>query len=269
MREIQWYYPTLVEEAVSLIKREGVIAHAGGTNILRGSLKRVKGLVDLSHLPLKYHRHRGNTVEIGACITLADAAAYLEQTNGENVLVKALKSAASTPLRNRITLGGSIALFPAWSDPMGPLIALDAEVELAGKKSGYFPVTRYVDEPAFRKDTLITGVRVRMDTWMSFYYRETRTAADHPAFTVTLLLKSEEDRITDLRGVIIGCVGRYQRLLQLEEWLVGMQKGGVSLGDIGRHVNVSFTGKKFLSPAYLKHLVDVQVERGIAELTGR
>ena len=85
-------------------------------------------------------------VELGACTTFADAAAYLESLDGECILAKALGSAASTPLRNRITMGGSTALFPVWSDLVGPLIALGAEVELTGTNPGLFPVARYVDE---------------------------------------------------------------------------------------------------------------------------
>jgi len=269
MGEISWYYPETVDEAVSLLSREGIIAHGGGTSILRGSLKRVRGLVELSRLPLKYHRHHGNTCELGACLSFAEAAEYLSGLDGGGVLVKALGSAATTPLRNRITLGGSLAIFPAWSDLMGPLIALGTEVELAGKSEKRVPVTRYVEDSSLRRGTLITGIRVRTDSWRFSYHRETRTAADHPAFTLTLLLKEKKNRVEEFRGVVVGCSGRYQRLGRLEERLLGQPCGDISPNDVADCVDVSFTGKKFLSPPYLRHLVQVQVERGIAELLER
>jgi CO/xanthine dehydrogenase FAD-binding subunit len=269
MGEIIWFYPETVEEAVSLISREGVIVHGGGTSILRGSLKRIKGLVELSRLPLRYHRHHGGSVELGACLSFAEAAEYISKLDDQNVLAKALDSAATTPLRNRITLGGSLAILPAWSDLIGPLVALDAEVELAGNPETLVPVTRYVEESALRRKTLVAGIRIRMDRWRSYYYRETRTAADHPAFTLALLLKEKRKTVTDFRAVVTGCAGRYRRLSGLEEWLIEQPFEDIALGDAAGYLDVSFTGKKFLSPGYLKHLVEVQVERGIAELIGR
>jgi CO/xanthine dehydrogenase FAD-binding subunit len=268
MKEVQWYFPETIEEALSLIGRDDVIPHAGGTGILRGSLKRVRGLVDLSRLPLRHHYHRGNILELGACCTFSDTVAYIERIDGDFVLVKALSKAASTPLRNRITLGGSIAVVPTWSDLVGPLIALDAEVEVAGTAEGRFPVSRYVDEPALRRGTLLTGVRIRMDSWRSSHYREMRTHADHPAFTVTLLLRGSGENIDEFRAVVTGCTGRYRRLTELEESLKGAAAGSIRPEDVGSLVRVSFTGKKFQSPDYLTHLVRVQVERGVHELLG-
>jgi CO/xanthine dehydrogenase FAD-binding subunit len=268
MREITWYFPETIEEAVSLLGREGVIPHAGGTGILRGSLKRARGLVDLTRLPLRYHHHRGGVVELGSCCTFAEAATYIRPIDGDFVLVKALSKAASTPLRNRITLGGSIAVVPTWSDLVGPLIALDAEVVLVGKQGGRFPIIKYVDEPTLRRGTLLTGVRIRMDSWQSSHYREMRTHADHPAFTITLLLRKNSKTIDEFRGVITGCTGRYRRLTELEDHLRGMPLHSVRPGDMGDMVGVPFTGKKFQSPEFLTHLVRVQVERGIHELLG-
>jgi CO/xanthine dehydrogenase FAD-binding subunit len=269
MSELQWFFPDTIEEAVELIGRDGVIPHGGGTGILRGNLKKTRGLVDLSRLPLRYHRKRGDMVELGACTTFADAAAYLGSLDGECILAKALGSAASTPLRNRITLGGSTALFPVWSDLVGPLIALGAEVELTGTNPGLFPVVRYVDEKELRKGTLITGLRFRMDSWASFYYRETRTFADHPAFTLTLLCRKKGGRIAELRALVTGCTGRYRRLAQVEEALSGVELDSVDPREVVEAVDVGFAAKNFMSPDYLKHLVSVQVERGIAGLMGR
>jgi hypothetical protein len=48
--------------------------------------------------------------------------------------------------------------------------------------------------------------------------------------------------------------------------LLGQPSSGTFPDDVSDYVDVSFTGKKFLSPLYLRHLLQVQVERGIAEL---
>ena len=56
------------------------------------------------------------------------------------MLAASLSQAASTPLRNRITLGGSLKDFPLWSNLYAPLIAIDAKVEIKGNKSGIYSV---------------------------------------------------------------------------------------------------------------------------------
>jgi hypothetical protein len=57
MGEITWYYPDSVDEAVSLISNEGVIAHGGGTSILRGSMKKFLGFQSIIlPLPGRYWR---------------------------------------------------------------------------------------------------------------------------------------------------------------------------------------------------------------------
>ena len=269
MSEPVWYYPESIEEAVELLGRDRVIPHGGGTGILRSNLKNVKGLVDLSRLPLHVHRTQGKVVELGACVTFSETVTYLGGLETDCVLSKALASAASTPLRNRITLGGSVCLFPPWSDLMGPLIALDAEVELSGKACSRCSVEDYSNESNIRRGTLVTAVRFKMEQCDYYYYRETRSFADHPAFTLTLLCMRDGDRIRKFRAVVTGCVGRYLRLHGVEELLTDSCVDGVELDRVGREINVRFAGKKYMSSEYLKHLVVVQVGRGLAALLGR
>jgi CO/xanthine dehydrogenase FAD-binding subunit len=269
MSEIQWYYPESVDEAVELIGRDRVIPHSGGTGILRSSMKNLKGLVDLSRLPFHYHHTHGRTVELGACVSLSEAVSYLRGVWADCVLTKSLASAASTPLRNRITLGGSICLFPPWSDLMGPLLALDAEVELAGQGCSRCSVEDYTNESEIRRGTLVTAVRFKMQPWDYYYFRETRTFQDHPALTLTLLSMRDGDTIKKFRAVVTGCVGRYMRLNGVEELLVGAPIQHIELDRIDHAIHVRFAGKKAMSPDYLKHLVSVQVRRGITNFIGR
>jgi len=132
--DLQWYYPEKISEALKLIKKEGVILHAGGTRILKTEARNLKGLVDISRLPLNYIRKEGKDIIIGAGCTLTDVINYCKKTNSLPGLCMALAEAASTPLRNRITVGGSIKDFPVWSSLYSPLIALNAKLELAGIK---------------------------------------------------------------------------------------------------------------------------------------
>jgi CO/xanthine dehydrogenase FAD-binding subunit len=152
---------------------------------------------------------------------------------------------------------------------MGPLLALEAEVELVGRGCSRCRVEDYTNEREIRRGTLITAVRFKLEQWDYYYYREARTFADHPAFTLTLLCMKDAGHIKKFRAVLTGCVGRHMRLNRVEEDLVQTPVGNIEPARVAQTVNVRFAGKKSMSPEYLKHLVVVQVERGIAELLGR
>ena len=57
--DLQWYYPEKISEALKLIKKEGVILHAGGTRILKTEARNLKGLVDISRLRLNHIHKEG------------------------------------------------------------------------------------------------------------------------------------------------------------------------------------------------------------------
>jgi CO/xanthine dehydrogenase FAD-binding subunit len=293
MRDIEWFFPERLDDVPPLLAKRGIIPHGGGTGILRMKTLRggpegardapdaggVRGLIDLSRLPLRRFERSGGRVEIGSTLTFAEVAGRLESGH---ILARALGGCASTPLRNRITIGGSVALFPVWSDLMGPLIALEADVDLIGAARGTFPVTRYVAEPALRKGTLVTGVSFPDRVWSSNYYRDTRTRFDYAAFTVTVLLKKNAGKVLDARVVVIGCKGKFSRLLELEERLKGKPLGaardeaagasgagdGASGGGTLPIPTLPFGGRKFMSPEYLAHCARVELERGLKSLMG-
>jgi CO/xanthine dehydrogenase FAD-binding subunit len=282
MRETEWFFPESLDEVPPLLAKRGVVPHGGGTGILRMKVLRdwsrsdeqdaggVRGLIDLGRLPLRRFERSGGRVKIGSALTFAEVAERLEM---DHILARALGSSASTPLRNRITIGGSVALFPVWSDLMGPLIALEADVDLIGAERGTFPIVRYISEPALRRGTLVTGVSFRDQTWSSFYYRDARTRFDYSSFTVTILLEKGAGKVLDARVVVIGCKGKFNRLRELEEQVKGIsavEAGGARAGDAGAlsYPTLSFSGRKFMSPEYLAHCARVELERGLEALMG-
>ena len=100
------------ESMYDLLQRDGVIPHAGGTGLTAVRLRRIKGLMDLRRLPLSFFRssggEEGKSCALGAMLTYREAAEHIAKIDTSHVLVQALGGAASTPLRNRISLGGSI-----------------------------------------------------------------------------------------------------------------------------------------------------------------
>jgi CO/xanthine dehydrogenase FAD-binding subunit len=264
MQELTWYYPESLDEIPDLLGKEGVIPHGGGTGILRTNLRRTQGLIDLSHLPLDFFRADNGIVEIGATQSFADVAENMRRIDPESVLTKSLSMAASTPLRNRITIGGSVVFFPMWSDLMGPLIALDAEVDLIGAHEGLYPIERYARDKGLRHGTLVKGVRFVKENWISYHFRATRTHFDYSSFNITLLLKVQDNgRVGDIRIVIVGTKEKCTRLRDVEDYLKGRDVSEIETAGIVERMDVEFYPKSLGSAEYMIHLAGVELERGL------
>ncbi len=264
MNEMDWYFPETLEEASKLLNKGQ--PHSGGTAILRMSMNRIQGLIDLARLNLDYFRKEGGIIRIGALQTYAGVVKNIRKMVPQHILVKALTGSASESLRNRITVGGSVAAFRIWSDIMGPLLALEAEVSIIGKARGSYPISQYVGSQDLKKGTIITEISFNQNEWISSYHRETRTSFDYAIFTITILLKKIEDRIDDIRVVFIGTKKRFMRLHNLEESLRGMPINKVNLQEVVSKAELDFPPKQSLSPDYINHLAHVQLERGFTEI---
>ena len=87
MQEIRWYFPKTLEEVTGLLQEEGIIPHGGGTSILKGGMKRVKGLIDSRRLDLSYFRTAKGAkgmIEIGATCTYSEVVERQFQDSESN-----------------------------------------------------------------------------------------------------------------------------------------------------------------------------------------
>jgi len=76
--------------------------------------------------------------------------------------LKSLQNSADTPLRNRITIGGSIAFAPPWSDIIGALIVLDTKIILYRKNEGVSQLKNNLKNNKLKQDSLIAGIRFNL-----------------------------------------------------------------------------------------------------------
>ena len=266
MKELKWLYPISEKELKAFLKLDNVALHSGGSSLLNGNVKRFNALIDLTHMNFVEFSVEPNILKLGASLTFTDVQRKLCETDPAHILCKALGGAASTPLRNRITLGGSIAAFPIWSDLMGPLIALDADLELIGEYPGWHKVSEYITKPELKKNAAIKQVKIKADKWLSFYHRETRTDFDYPAYTITLLMKKNADKVEDARVVIVGNSKKYVRLTELENFLKGKNASEINIDELSAFFTFGFQPKKLGTADYIKHLADTNLKRSIVEL---
>jgi len=268
MPELSWYYPDNPKALRDLLAQPEIVPHGGGTGLLKRDLSRISGIIDLSQLPYRDIHVDNRLIRLGAMATYCDVIQSLKTESPDHILVQALQGAASTPLRNRITVGGSVAGFPVWSDLMGPLLALDAEVTVMGAVDDTVPIRDYVNDPTLRKHTMITTVSLPNRPHACFYHRETRTRVDYPAFTVTIVIESEGDTISVAKIVIVGTSDKYVFLDDLAATLLNTPVRDLHAITVDLPESVSFPNRKHGSADYLKQMACVALRRGIHALAG-
>lgn len=146
-----------------------VLLYAGGTDVLvktRAGALSPPLLACLERIEaLRGVRDEGDSVFIGACTTLT---AILENDllgGAAPILVKAVRSLGSPPIRNMGTIGGNICTASPAGDTLPPLYLLDGEVELLSKGgTRKMPLSRFVLGPgktALSRGEVLSGIRVR------------------------------------------------------------------------------------------------------------
>jgi len=266
MKELNWYYPKTLADAAKLIRQKNVQAHGGGTGLLLRKLTATEGLIELSQLQLNSVTISDHSLEIGSTCSYADVVTKLKKADPDHILCKCLHHSANTPLRNRITIGGSIAMFPPWSDLMGTLIALDANVSLVGKTNGDFSITEYVKAKKLREDTLITAVKCKRGPWKSGHYREIRTKSDMPIFNHTVLLNVAKESIVCSRIIVVGTTSKYTRLDAVEDYLANRKIDTIDAAEIEARTKVTFSGNRFDDPEYTRIKAGIELGRLILQL---
>ena len=198
MSNIKWFFPGSEAECLKLLD-DGYKPHGGGTFLVKTALN-IKGLFVLPDDGIfNGCSIKDDSVIIGSSVTYKDAGQFLEDNSPGNFFSKALLSAAATPLRNRITIGGSAVAAPKWSDLAGPLSASDAVIEISGSgKTAVYSDFKNNMKPG--SSSLVRLISIPLKNITGSYFRFTLTGFDYPFFTLTL-----SDRKKTLFCAVTGC----------------------------------------------------------------
>ena len=268
--EIQWYFPSNIKEALKLIKQPGVILHAGGTRILKTQTKSVKGLVDIGGLDLNYIHEKGKSFHIGSAVSFGEIVKFSRETDNLKMLGTALSSAASTPLRNRITIGGSLKDFPLWSNLYAPLIALNAKINIADNKKITIPIEDYVAKGIIKTKHIIKEIIVPSDKDLKCgVKRFTLIRFEYPLFNIAVSFKIKNEIIDDARLVITGVQGRYKRFKRAENILTGLKLNEESIEKSGKFITPKFIADYKYSAGYKEKVAKIYFKDLLTEIAGR
>ncbi len=143
--------PKTAAEAVRAKSAPGAAWLGGGTWLNSGRAPEVTTLVSLERLGLASIQAGKGWCAIGAMATFQDIA---DAASAPTALREAVRLTASRTLRNMVTIGGELGLKPPDSAVIPVLIALEAEVSVAGKKKPV-PIRSLLDD---NKAALVLGV---------------------------------------------------------------------------------------------------------------
>jgi CO/xanthine dehydrogenase FAD-binding subunit len=232
--------PKTLEEAVSVLASTGGQILAGGTDFYPSLGERLPQghVVDITSLG----EIRGISIEkewvrIGGLTTWSDVIrAPLPRCF--DALKAAAREVGSVQIQNRGTVAGNLCNASPAADGVPPLLALDAEVELAsaaGRRR--VPLAQFIAgnrKTLRRADEILAAVLVPRrgeDAASAFLKLGARRYLVISISMVAAVLQSDEaGRVSDARVAVGSCSASAQRLSVLEHDLLGMQ-ARAGIGD--------------------------------------
>jgi carbon-monoxide dehydrogenase medium subunit len=230
--QFDYVAPSTVEEALSALAEAGEDAKviAGGQSllpVLRMRLNAPSVLVDLGRIDaLRGVRDDGDAIVVGAMTTHSDV--FHDPLVRENALVvtRAIAQLADPQVRHRGTFGGALAHADPAGDLGAPVLALDAEMVIAGSGG-----TRTVAAEDFFEDLfttavgdgeILTEVRIpKRPGWGALYEKFVRVAHQWPIVAVAAAVKVEGGTISEARVGLTNWGSTPLRARAVDQALVG------------------------------------------------
>lgn len=226
MEAVQKYLaPTRLEQALAALGLPGgATVLAGGTDLMpqthAGRIRPAATLLNIRRVEgLDTVEVDGNALVLGALVSIERLRFDPLVARHAPLLADAAEHFASEQIRNAGTLGGNLCNASPAGDTLTPLLALDAEVELAALSAAgtvqrrRMPIGAFFTGPgrtARNADELLVGVRVPVaagDAVWRYAKAGTRPALDISTIAVALAARRAGDaRLTGVR-LALGAVG--------------------------------------------------------------
>jgi carbon-monoxide dehydrogenase medium subunit len=272
---------TSLDDAIARLAAGGAGAKllAGGHSLvplMKLRLSEPSLLIDIARIPgLSGIREKGGRIEIGAATThhaIATSALLLEQCPA---LADTAAAIGDPQVRNRGTIGGSLAHADPSADYPAMLLALDAEIHMksaagwrAVKASDFFQGMFTVD---LRPDEIIAGVQVA-PVKAAAYVKLHQRASHFAIVGVGAALHVSGATITDARVGLTGAQSYATRLTAVEQALAGKTLSDESIAAAAAiaaagldDVNADLHG----SAEYRRAMVEVFTKRALEAARAR
>jgi aerobic carbon-monoxide dehydrogenase medium subunit len=282
MREIEYARPTTVDEALDLLTtHDNARALAGGQTLVNALKLRLLGperVVDITRIDeLKGIRtDNDGSLEIGATTTYAELTEAVDVWAVRPVVAEVASIIADVQVRNRGTIGGNVCLnLPVGHFPP-VLVAVGAELTIAGADGERtVPASEFFETTfttAVRTGELLTRIRIparrpgEADTFAAMSAGKESKSIVHVAVSLRLA-----DSVTDAR-IVLGCVSpRPLRATAVEDRLIGTHadEERVRAAVEGLGATLTPVSDVNASADFKRHVAEVLVERAVLECAGR
>jgi len=261
MHHSHYHRPATIADAVKLIAQHpDDKLLAGGQSLLpsmRLGLLAVEGFIDLSAIPeLQGIRVDGNTVRIGAMTTHAAVAASNDVAARIPALARLAEGIGDRQVRNRGTIGGSLA----HSDPAGcypaAVLGLGATIHSHSRSIGADDWFKGLYETALKPGEIVTAVSFPVPQKAGY------VKFDQPASRFAIVGVFVARTAAGVRVAVTGAGNHAFRVKALEDRLTARWApescDGVTVAADG--LNSDLHG----SAAYRAHLIPVLARRAVA-----
>jgi carbon-monoxide dehydrogenase medium subunit len=249
---------------------------AGGQSLmptLNMRLSAPRLLVDINHIhELRDIVRNGDWLEIGALVRHTQAEQAPDIAKLAPLIAMALPHIAHPAIRNRGTIGGSIALADPAAELPACLVALDGEIEIAGgkgtrrEKAGTF--FKGLFETALGPHEVITRIRVPVARANDrFGFSElARRHGDYALAGLAASAKDDHGLLRELRLVFFGVGATPVRASKAEAALAG---GNVEAAVAALADDLQPNDDVHASAAARRHLAGVLLTRVVQQLRGK
>jgi carbon-monoxide dehydrogenase medium subunit len=261
MQEFSFHKPTDVKGAVAALQRAPEGKYLGGGQslipVMKLGLASPSDLVSLAGLAeLRRIRLDGRELVVGAGATHAEVAESAEVRKAIPAVADLAGHIGDPQVRNRGTLGGSLAHDDPAADYPAAVLALGATVETDRRKIPADAFFKGMFQTALEPDEIIVAVRFPIPEKAAY------AKFAHPASRFALVGVFVAKAAQGVRVAVTGAGPSVQRSPELERALAARfapeALDGVAVPADG------LTGDAFASAEYRAHLVGVMARRAVA-----
>jgi aerobic carbon-monoxide dehydrogenase medium subunit len=270
-----------LEEALGLVGAPGIKVIAGGMSLLplmKLRLANPERLVDIGRLAelRGVRRLDDGRMAIGALTTYSELADSPARNYG--LLGDALPDIGDVQVRNRGTVGGSVAHCDPASDLPAVLLALDAEIVARSKRGEkVYPVDGFFTgafTTALADDELITEIRLpgpRDDAGSAYVSLSQRASGYSIVGVAAVVIKEGGSAITKAGIALTGVGDAPYRARAVEEALLGNEGTPESIAAAAAHATdgVTVSGDIHADTEYRTAMAAIYTRRAIQAALGR
>lgn len=270
----EYYRPQTVSQMLRLLARfePSAALLAGGTRLVAEHDPGIEVLLDLSALNLDYIEARPRQMRLGALTSLQTLVSHPAVKGlAGGILSQAAECGAPRPIRNRATVGGTLATSESTSELALALLVLDAQVVLRapdrrvlGLADFHARRKEHLSAPALIVEALVPTPPAGSAAALAGV-RPTRR--DRPIVSAAALVSRKGDILQSVRLALCGVAPVPIRLFELESVLVGGRLEEVTLERVSQEVagTVNPPSDERASAKYRRAMAGVTVARALRQ----